>query len=236
MELNQNKQYLVFNYCSSPITVATRHDSHIIPGGTHEEPSTFPFTLEELAFINNNSGVFKYGLLWFEEEYAPALYDYLRIRDYDKIMTDEQITDMLLHPTPDGLQAILDITNDVYFNRVRGIYTHLKNTRDISGRVGRLIAARYKEILNKKLTSSITIERTQVNSESPSSNKQVAALEERINNLEGLLNKIASAVGADNTPAEQKSAEENIEPEDKPVVKKDKATKAKKVAEDKDNN
>lgn len=99
MELDNNKQYLVFNYSTSPVAVSTRYDSYSIPGAKDGEPTAFPLTLDEIMYINNNSGVFKYGLLWFEDDIANAVYKKLRIRNSEKILTDAQIEQILMSPS-----------------------------------------------------------------------------------------------------------------------------------------
>lgn len=186
MELDNNKQYLVFNYSTSPVAVSTRYDSYTIPGAKDGEPTAFPLTLDEIMYINNNSGVFKYGLLWFEDIFAEALYDKLRIRDHTKILTDEQIKEILAAPTVEGLNALVSISNDAYFNRVRGIYLFMKNTSGLSSKVSEIIEKRYREIRDKKKTSDMHIQEVT----KPSTDEvnelraQVKALQEAISALQ----------------------------------------------------
>lgn len=182
MELDSKKQYLVYNYSSSPVTISTRYDSYIIQGGTKDEPTAFPLTLDEIMYINNTSGVFKYGLLWLDKTYAKDIYEYLRIRDYDKILTDEQIEDYLTNPTADKLNVLIGVTSDVLFNRIRGIYMHIKNTTGLSSKVSDVIERRYREIRDKKFTSAIEIQNA-----SASRDNEVNALRKQIEELTKLI-------------------------------------------------
>ncbi|MGN1341371.1 MAG: hypothetical protein ACI4WS_13850, partial [Oscillospiraceae bacterium] len=198
MELENNKHYLVYNYSSSPVTVATRYDSYIIQGGTKDEPTTFPMTLDEIMYINNTSGVFKYGLLWFNEAYAKDIYEYLRIRDYDKIMTDEQIEDCLTNPTAEKMDTLVKVTSDVLFNRIRGIYMRIKNTTGLSSKVSDVIERRYREIRDKKFTSAIEIQNA-----SASRDNEINALRKQIEEL----TKLVSASGMTNAVQTEPVAE-----------------------------
>lgn len=219
MELDNNKQYLVFNYSTSPVAVSTRYDSYIIPGAKDGEPTAFPLTLDEIMYINNNSGVFKYGLLWFEDAFADALYDKLRIRDHAKILTDEQIREMLATPTAEGLTALVSIDNDAYFNRVRGIYLFMKNTSGLSSKVSEVIENRYREIRDKKKTSGIHIQDVskQSTDEVKELRAQIAALQKAISALQP-----ASAVGVPESESPEDTAVKKPEPKKSKTTSKPK--------------
>lgn len=218
MELDNNKQYLVYNYSTSPVAVSTRFDSYTIPGAKDGEPTAFPLTLDEIMFINNNSGVFKYGLLWFEESVADAIFEKLRIRNHDKILTDAQIKDILVSPTVDGLNTLISIDNDAYFNRVRGIYLYLKNTTGLSSKVSEVIEKRYREIRDKKKTSDIHIQGvSKPSSEVEELRAQVEALQKAI---------AAMQAGSKVSPASVEPEAEVPEAETIPESKKPRTSKA----------
>ena len=89
--MDKTKTYLVLNYSTSPVGIRTRNDSFVIEGGNSDEPTSMPFTLDEIIQINSGSRVFTSGLLRFEKEYEKDIYEELRIRDWQNIMTDEEI-------------------------------------------------------------------------------------------------------------------------------------------------
>ncbi len=201
MELDNNKQYLVFNYSTSPVAVSTRYDSYSIPGAKDGEPTAFPLTLDEIMYINNNSGVFKYGLLWFEDDIANAVYEKLRIRNSEKILTDAQIEQILTSPTADGLNTLISIDNDAYFNRVRGIYLRIKNTVGLSSKVSEVIDKRYREIRDKKKTSDMHIqEMAKPSNEVKELRKQLEALQKAILEMQGKAVLTAPEPTKDETP------------------------------------
>lgn len=207
MALDKNKQYLVLNYNSSPVAIATRHDSFIVKGGTSDGAGSLPLTLEEIMQVNNNSVVFKYGVLWFEKDYEDEIYNYLRIKDYKNILTDDEIRDILVNPTPDGLKKILSISNDTYFNRVRGIHIGLKNSTDIPSRIDRMIDERYREIMAKKATTSIVISANTKPEKGKNDPDEVAAMRNEIAELKALImamTKPTTDTASDDTPANEK--------------------------------
>ena len=218
MKLDNNKQYLVFNYSTSPVAVSTRYDSYSIPGAKDGEPTAFPLTLDEIMYINNNSGVFKYGLLWFEDDIANAVYEKLRIRNSEKILTDAQIEQILTSPTADGLNTLISIDNDAYFNRVRGIYLRIKNTVGLSSKVSEVIDKRYREIRDKKKTSDMHIqEMAKPSNEVKELREQLEALQKAILEMQG------TAVGTAPEPTKDET------PEVKPEPKKAKSAARSKV-------
>ena len=158
MPISKTKNYLVLNYNPSPVAVSTKHDSFLIAGGTQNEPTSMPFTIDEITAINSGSPVFKIGLLFFEPEDQEDIYHELRIDKWQDILRDEDIERIMLDPSVDGLQKFLDIENDAYFERVRGVFVGLKNAgADLSTNVEKVINGRYKELVARKRKSEIRL-------------------------------------------------------------------------------
>ncbi len=156
--LDKNKTYLVLNYNGSPVAVSTRHESYIIPGGSSVSPSSMPLSVDEIVQINSHSNVFKMGILWFEEEFQEDLYKECRIRNWQDILTDSEIEDIILHPTLEKLERLLSIENEQYFERCYGIYIGLKNSNhSIKKNVENVMLARRKELRNKKYKTGILL-------------------------------------------------------------------------------
>ena len=162
--LDKNKTYLVLNYNGSPVAVSTRHESYIIPGGSSESPSSMPLSVDEIVQINSNSNVFKMGLLWFEEEVQEELYKECRIRNWENILRDKEIEDIILHPTLEKLEKLLSIENEQYFERCYGIYIGLKNSNhSIKQNVENVMLARRKELRNRKYKTGILLTKKETN-------------------------------------------------------------------------
>lgn len=95
--------------------------------------------------------------------------------DKNKVLKLNEIRDILLHPTKDGLTKILSITSLSDFDRVRGQFQKLKyDGYKLTLDVADLIEKRTKELFNNKIKSDFLIE--DVKTESVS--------QERVNELE----------------------------------------------------
>lgn len=156
--ISKETTYMVYNTSSSPLCLSTRYESFVIEGGTPENPTGIPLSLEEILIINNRSPVFKIGAAWFDPEDAEDIYTALRIQNWQDILTDREIEAILRNPTKEGLQRLVDIDNIAYFERVRGIFTSLKNIgAQMSMQVQQVVKARYKELQQRKTTSAIRV-------------------------------------------------------------------------------
>ncbi|WP_313069777.1 hypothetical protein [Lacrimispora sp.] len=140
----------LLNYNENVVVVSTKHDSYgIEPAIDSETPTILPLDLEEILYINGNSAAFKSGILRFPEEFEKELYeDYLRIPNWKELLTIKEMEDIILHPTMEKLMKLVGIKDIGTFDRLRGVFTRLKNTtdNDISMRVERIIKARAEEL------------------------------------------------------------------------------------------
>ena len=213
--IDKSNTYLVLNYCTSPVAVATRDDSFIIPGCTDDSPGSYPFSIEEIIQINAASPIFKVGYLFFEEAYAKDIYETLRIRDWENILKEPDVEDIILHPTIEKLQKIIDIDNDFYFERVYGIYIGLRNANyAIPGNSKTVFETRHKELKNGKKKSAITLEKKEV-----VDNPEVAALKKELEELKKSLASLKT-VSADTEAMRAEPVEPKPEPKKKAPAKK----------------
>lgn len=156
--MDKNKTYLVLNHGTSRVGFSTRTESYIIEGGSNHEPSSMPFTIDELHQINSNSQVFKSGLLRFEKEFEKDLYEELRIKNWKDILTNEEIEEIIMNPTMESLKRIVDIQTEIYFERIYGVYMGLKNEGyPISQNVQIIMKKRRKEFAKNKRKSQIIL-------------------------------------------------------------------------------
>ncbi|MBQ2641129.1 MAG: hypothetical protein IJG15_03940 [Lachnospiraceae bacterium] len=236
--LDKSRLYMVINYGRSPVCVASRTQSMKIPGSDGKTPAEQPLSLDEIIEINSLGGAFKLGLLRFEEEYEEEIYDLLRIRDWRSILTDEQIEDILLHPTLETLQKIVDIKDQLTFDRVRGIYTGLKSVAaDVPGKVDTVINERAREFARKITTSRIQlVPKKDESSEVEALKEQMAKMQEQMAALAAekqqtpvnTLDIVQTAEGvADTTSPEAVTTEASSEPKPKSTTKKKTAAKKK---------
>lgn len=226
--LDKNKTYLVLNYSGSPVAVSTRHESHIIPSGNSEEPASIPLSVDEIVQINSNSPVFKIGLLWFEEEFQEELYKECRIRNWENILRDKEIEDIILHPTLEKLERLLSIENEQYFERCYGIYIGLKNSNhSIKQNVENVMLARRKELRNRKYKTGIllTKKETSVVSEEvlKETQEQNVKLTKEVDELKAMVAQLLAAQqNSASAAAETKPAEDSDKTETTDIVQEPK--------------
>lgn len=158
MQTIETPTYPLYNYSTSKIIVALRDGSVVVEGGTRDQPGVYPFTLMELQQIASSSSVIQVGYLRPAKEDAKFIYETLRIRNWEDILTEEDIEQMVLHPTVEGLTKLISIKDAFYYERVYGIFIGLKNVNaPIADNVSRLLKGRYKELQKGKINTDYVI-------------------------------------------------------------------------------
>ncbi|RHP47056.1 hypothetical protein [Clostridium sp. AF32-12BH] len=121
-------------------------------------PSVVPMTLNELQYIASNTDVIVTGWLTFDEDVKEEVFKELRIANWKDILSNSDIEEILLNPTLDGLQKIVDIENQTYFDRVRIAMFKLNSEGiDVSNKVVRIVNQRYDELRKRQRHSSIVL-------------------------------------------------------------------------------
>lgn len=214
--LSKEKTYLVLNYDGSPVAVSTRYDSYLIAKGSNEEPSSVPLSVDEILQINSNSPVFKIGLLWFEDEFKQELYEECRIRNWETILTNHDIENIILNPTLEGLEKLLSIENEQYFERCYGVYIGLKNSNhSIRQNVESIMLARRKELRNRKHKTGILLSKKDtenvITEEAFEAAKmQNAQLANEVNELKAMVAKLLSSRQGEAHPSEDTKKPEPV--------------------------
>lgn len=210
----------VLNYNSSTVVISTKHDSYAIePAIDSDNPTILPLTLDEILYANANSMAFKSGILRFPEDIEKEMYeDYLRIPNWESLLTIKQIENIILHPTMEGLTKLVSVKDSGIFDRIRGVFIRLKNTTndDISLRVEKIIEARGNELRNGIRNTQIVIKAR--DAVSTVSTDEVDGLKKQNENLQNQLNEM-QAMMAEFLASQKKSNEEIVESE-KTVAKK----------------
>jgi len=142
----------VINYHSFGIAISTKDKGYWVERMRDGIPTRLPLSIDEIKYIDTTSEAFKGGLLFFDTEIEQEMYEnYLRNPQWKSILKPDDIVDIILHPTIEGLERFLNIKNICTFDIVRGVFVHLKNDEgfDISTRIEKIINERYKELLNR---------------------------------------------------------------------------------------
>lgn len=184
MGLQKEKTYMVLNYNGSPVSISTKTDSYSISGGTSDEPYGIPLTIDEIVVANMKGMAFKAGLLFFEKEFEQEIYEELRIQNWEDILRNEDIEDILINPTKEGFEKIVKIDNEFYFDRVYGVYTGLSSIfSDIPNKSKLVMEARRSEIKEGKRKTSISLSKTKDEVKTDKNNDTVKILKEQNDEL-----------------------------------------------------
>lgn len=159
-------------------------------------PTVIPMTIDQIRYANNHNA-FKGGFLFFEPSREKEIYEAIGINDWENILKNGDIKDILLNPTFEGLQKIISIKDSAVFERVRAVYHKLKmeGTHDISVRVAQIINTRYKELQNRKVNTSIVLEKrdipVKINSEEVDALKaENKAMQEQMAKMQEMMDKL----------------------------------------------
>lgn len=233
MAIENKRTYLVLNFCSNLVSVATRYDSFVLEPCQNGEPTSIPLSIEEIQQINNTSDVFKTGALRFEAEYESEIYDILRIRDWEKILSNEDLEKILRRNNKEDMEMIVSIKEPRYFNRVYGIYIGLKNSGyPFNRNVEYIMSTRYRELSENKITTKISLKGSENNDEQNIKNlkekydetrKQNEDMSEELNQMKKVLEQVVSQIDGNPADGEKKASDKVTPPKKAPKPKPDEA-------------
>lgn len=203
MDINNNTIINVCNYEPCKIIASSNVQDYVFDACEHiNAPITVPISAVEIRNIHSRSTIFTDGYLTFDDDIKEDVYKYLKINNWQDILTQSDIIDVILHSNKEKLQKIIDIDSLSYFERVRGVYIALKQSKaDISLRVADVIEARYKELRKGKRNSSIELRDVNFQSETDNKEtlindqqKQIDEQNDTIKNLHDELDKLKSMI------------------------------------------
>ena len=180
MSIKENVSIPIFNYNESNICIPTNVSTHILPPAIDGVPSVDYLSFAEINYVNGISDCFRTGLVRFDDNDKEEVYRTLNIANWENSLTNNEIKEILLNPTIEGLQKIIDITNVSIFDRVKTIFVSLKeNTdNDISNRVIKIMETREQEFKRGIYKSQIVLKPKDV-PEKTVSNDEINAIKEQ---------------------------------------------------------
>lgn len=124
----------------------------------YDVPTFDTITVSELSYINSNSPSVRNGLVCFNKDEEDEIYAELEV-DKSKILFNEDIEDIILNPTKEKLQRLIEVVDSSVFDRVVTIHQGLMSSGayDISNRVSSIIEARQKEFRRGVSSSKIQL-------------------------------------------------------------------------------
>ena len=160
MSIKENLAIKLYNYNPFVLSVTTNIRTYQLdPCYDMEIPTFATVTYAELDYFNSVSSALRNGMIVIDEAVREDVYEALHIIDTDKILFNEDIEEILIHPTREGLEKIISNTDESVFNRANGIYVGLINSgeHDISNRVTNIITMRRDEIRRGMLKTQIQL-------------------------------------------------------------------------------
>ena len=136
--IKETEKISVLNYNENRVSVevAPNKSYSFEPSNDGVTPTVIPMSIDEIRYANNSTA-FKNGTLFFDKSREEEIYKELNITDWQNILSNDAIREIILHPTYDGLNRIIAIKDRAEFERVRAVFHKLKQdeTHDDSVRV-----------------------------------------------------------------------------------------------------
>lgn len=187
MNYRGRKDIRVYNECPFQVNLVGQRRDYIFPPCMDGEPTMNFVDFDEIEYAHSRGKVFNIGQLIFAEEDAEGMYDALGIKDWkNKVWFNKDIEDVIMHPSVEKMQRVIDIKDIITFERVRGMMVRFMNEkRDVSQNVINLVNARYRELNAGNLTSKIVIRPADV--EQPVTPDEVADLKRQLAKMQELM-------------------------------------------------
>lgn len=226
MNYRGKKDVRVYNECPFQVNLVGQRRDYIFPPCIDGEPTMNFVDFEEIEYAHSRGKVFNIGLLTFAEEDREGMYEALGVKNWkDKVWFNADIEDIIMHPTLEKMQRVIDIKDLITFERVRGMMVRFSNEkRDVSQNVINLINARYRELNAGNVTSKIVIKPADV--EEKVSADEVADLKRQLAEMQDLVKKLAMEKLSIDVSKESKSDDKPTEDTEKAVAPKRSTRKA----------
>lgn len=226
MNYRGKKDVRVYNECPFQVNLVGQRRDYIFPPCVDGEPTMNFVDFEEIEYAHSRGKVFNIGLLTFAEEDREGMYEALGVKNWkDKVWFNADIEDIIMHPTLEKMQRVIDIKDLITFERVRGMMVRFSNEkRDVSQNVINLINARYRELNAGNVTSKIVIKPADV--EEKVSVDEVADLKRQLAEMQDLVKKLAMEKLSIDVPKKSKSDDKSDEDTEKAVAPKRSTRKA----------
>jgi hypothetical protein len=159
--LNDNSIIFIYNENAGAVHIRTmaNPEGYRVPECTEDgEPSQTPLTLADIR-MNIQSGVFRDGLLRIDPELEDEVLKKLGVyQKNENFLSEEDIKQIILEPTSENLQKIINITSPIIIEKVRYVLLNLIESDEIvSLKAVELVDMRYKELYRGKRKSDLVI-------------------------------------------------------------------------------
>ena len=218
-------------YNTQDINVLNYNENDVFVNGSKEHykfaasrngivPTVVPIPMNELQYIASNTNIIETGWLTFDDDVKEEIYAELRIPNWRDILSNDDIKNILTRPTMEGLQKIIDIENQSYFDRVRIVMFKLMNDGvDVTTKVSRIVSQRYDELQRRQRKSSIVLTKkdTSISADVVKElSEQNASLQNQLDEMKKMMEQMMAMQTASNietkTENKEESVKENVTP------------------------
>ena len=215
-------------YKTEDINVLNYNENDVFVNGSKEHykfkaskngkvPTVVPIPFNELQYIASNTNIITTGWLTFDNDIKEEIFTELRIPDWKDILSNEDIKNILIHPTMEGLQKIIDIENQTYFDRIRITMFKLMNDGvDITTKVSRIVNQRYEELQKRQRKSSIILTKkdTTVSADAVRElSEQNASLQNQLDEMKKMMEQMMAMQTASHVETKTENKEESVKEE-----------------------
>lgn len=230
MSIRENMAIPVLNYNNQYVFAISNITTYSFAPSTENIPTVAYISFPEIVYINSISDCFRTGLLTFADEVKEDVFKELKCTDWQNIITNEEIRNIIKNPTKEGLEKLINITNESIFNRVRYALIELKNSNayDISSRVIKVIDARWQEIKRGIFKSQIQINFKNATNHTTSDESVElekmktlnANLQEQLDNMQKMIEQLMNNKATEDSDIEQENKPKQTKKVGRPTKQK----------------
>lgn len=220
MNIRNKGDIRVYNECPFQVNLVGQKREYIFPPCVDGEPTMNFVSFDEIEYAHSRGKLFSIGLLIFDADVQEEMYAALGIKDWqDKVWFDKDIEDVIVNPTLDKMQRVINIKELITLERVRGKMVYFVNHgRDVSQNVISIINSRYREITSGNVNSKIVIRPADV--EKPVSSSEVEELKKQLAQMQKLMEQMAAGKNTEEGKDKSTAAVKEVNVEDEVPAKK----------------
>lgn len=187
MSIRNKNDIRVYNEMPFQTNLVGQHKEYVFPPCVDGTPTMNFVDWTDIEFANSRCNTFAIGMLVFDESERDEIYKELGIRNWrDTVWFDEDIVDAIENPTLEKMQKIINVTDAITLERIRGKVVYYTNIgKDISQNVVKIVNSRYKELNAGIKNSKIVVQAKDV--ERQASADEVEDLKRQIEEMKQLM-------------------------------------------------
>lgn len=195
MSIRNRNDIRVYNEQPFQINLVGQNKEYVFPSCENGQPTMNYVSWQDIEYANSRGTIFANGSLIFNESEQEEIYNELGIRNWkDTVWFDKDIIDVIENPTLEKMQRVIDITNALVFERIRGkVVSYINHKKNVSQNVINIVNTRYRELTSGIVKSKIVIRSTDV--EKPVSADEVVALKQQLAEMQKMMEALVADRG-----------------------------------------